>query len=128
MYTGSHDASARTNSTMAGSTPANTPGQLSRLCGHEIQVASCGAHSAGKLNPSAFGQAVESADIVDGYLVLKPEPAPAGGANDTRRRRARHQPPRETSYDAAMIASPTAACRHRRLVPRGLAAAARSWL
>ena len=47
MYTGSHSASARTNALIAGSTPANTPGQLSRLWGHESQVASCGSHSAG---------------------------------------------------------------------------------
>jgi cytochrome b len=40
---------------MTGSTGANLPGQLSRLCGQEIHVAWCGAHSAGIEKPRAAG-------------------------------------------------------------------------
>ena len=32
------------------------PGQSLRLCGHPIQVASCGSHSAGKRYPTAAGE------------------------------------------------------------------------
>jgi hypothetical protein len=44
---------------MTGSTGANLPGQLARLCGHEIQVAWCGIHSAGMEYPRAAGVADE---------------------------------------------------------------------
>jgi hypothetical protein len=40
---------------MTGSTGANLPGQLACLCGHDIQVAWCGIHSAGMQNPRAAG-------------------------------------------------------------------------
>ncbi len=47
MRTVSPFASALTAATMAVSASGRQPGQVSGLCGHEIQVAWCGAHSAG---------------------------------------------------------------------------------
>src|SRR5208337_1304679 len=38
----------------------NLPGQSLRLCGHPIQVASCGSHSAGRRYPSAAGEVLRT--------------------------------------------------------------------
>jgi hypothetical protein len=55
MRTVSPPASACTACAMAASAAASTPGQVSGLCGQEIQVAWCGAHSAGMRKPSSAG-------------------------------------------------------------------------
>jgi hypothetical protein len=55
MRTVSPPASAVTACAIEASAAASTPGQVSGLCGHEIQVAWCGAHSAGMRNPSSAG-------------------------------------------------------------------------
>jgi hypothetical protein len=55
MRTVSPPASARTAATMDASAASSTPGQVSGLCGQEIQVAWWGAHSAGIRYPSSAG-------------------------------------------------------------------------
>jgi hypothetical protein len=47
MWTGSNSTSVRVNSAQTPGIVSKAPGQLSRLCGHESQVATRGAHSAG---------------------------------------------------------------------------------